>query len=174
MNESAPIMTETETPEVSLASLELELASWRDRHLRLQAEHDNFRKRKNKEVDDNRRHALQGIMESFLPIIDHFELALAAEHDRTAPDWGAGIELIFRQVIELLRGQGLVVLAPAAGEAFEPGPHEAIALEPNPAVAGGRVSRLTRKGYRLRERLLRPAQVVVAAESAPALERADV
>lgn len=173
MNESAPIVMETEAPDAALASMENELDSLKDRHLRLQADYENFRKRKIKEAEESRRYALQGIMEDLLPILDHFELALAPDHDRTAPDWGTGIELIFRQVLDLLRGQGLAAIAPSAGDPFDPGSHEAIAMESTDAVAGGCVSRLTRKGYQLRERLLRPAQVVVAA-STPAEEKANV
>jgi len=78
MSESAPIVTETEAPGAVPASMENELDSLKDRHLRLQADYENFRKRKIKEAEESRRYALQGIMEDLLPILDHFELALAA------------------------------------------------------------------------------------------------
>lgn len=180
MSESAPVTIDA-GPEESAPSpipdLEHELIALKERHLLLQAEFENFRKRKSREADEIRRFALDGILRDLLPILDHFELALDPNHDRTAPDWGTGIELIFRQILDLLKTQGLLEITPNPGDAFDHSLHAAIATERSAIFRAECVTRVTRKGYLLKDRLLRAAQVVIAEaaqETAPIEDPADV
>jgi len=152
--------------------LEKELEALKDKHLRLQAEFENFRKRKAKEAEEVREYAGSKIILEFLPVIDHFELALADSHNRTDPNWWQGIELILKQFIEILRYNGVSEVAPLPGEKFDHSLHEALGEEVDNNFEPETIVRMIRKGYKLKNRLIRPAQVIISAskkESAPVL-----
>lgn len=162
MSESAPAIEGA--AEVSAdEKLSAELAEWKDRHLRLQAEFENFRKRKNKEAEEIRRYAFVPVMELIIPVLDHFDLALDGAHDRTDPKWGEGIEHIARQLGDTLKSLGLQEIMAEKGAALAPTMHDAIARLPADDVEEGRIVATVRKGYRIGERIVRPAQVTVAA-----------
>ncbi|MEK8022792.1 MAG: nucleotide exchange factor GrpE [Candidatus Hydrogenedentota bacterium] len=143
-----------------------ELAELKDRHLRLQAEFENFRKRKIKEADDIRQYAAVNVMENILPVLDHLSLALDPSHDRTDPQWGQGIDLIARQLFESLKLFGLDEIAVARGDKFEHAVHEAVAEEESADVKPGCITMTIRRGYRVKDRVIRHAHVVVAREKA--------
>ncbi len=161
--ESAP---DTSDGPAKIAELAAQNKELRDRHLRLQAEFENFRKRKIRESEEVRAYAAASVLGDVLPVLDHLELALDPAHDRTDPEWSKGIDLIARQLGDALRANGLEEITAAAGEKFDPAWHEAVGEEAADGAPAGSIVRVLRKGFRLRDRLLRAAQVVVARAAA--------
>lgn len=130
-----------------------------DRLARLQAEFENARKRAERERIVDRDYATGKVIEQFLPVVDNFELALTA---KASPEQlRSGVELIVKQMEEILR-QLQVTPIPAVGEPFDPRLHEALGSVDRDDVPDQHVAEEIRRGYRLRERLLRPALVRVA------------
>ena len=142
-----------------LAMLRREVADLRNRSMRTLADFDNFRKRSERERQEARRYALFEPLRDFLDVVDNLDLALASEG--SVEDLKRGVEMILRQMQELLRRHG-VKEVPAAGEPFDPAVHEAVSREEDPAVATPTVSAELRRGYVMHDRLLRPAMVKVA------------
>jgi len=130
-----------------------------DRLARLQAEFENARKRAERERAEFRDYATGSVVEQFLPVVDNFELALKAKG--TAEQLRHGVELIVKQMEEVLR-QLQVNPIPAVGEAFDPRVHEALGSVERDDLPDQHVAEEIRRGYKLRERLLRPAMVRVA------------
>ena len=130
-----------------------------DRLARLQAEFDNARKRAERERAEFRDYATAAVVEKFLPVLDNFELALKS--DGTAHQLRSGVSLIVKQMEEILRQMQVTPVA-AAGEAFDPRFHEALGSVEREDVPDQHVAEEVRRGYRLRDRLLRPALVRVA------------
>jgi molecular chaperone GrpE len=130
-----------------------------DRLARLQAEFENARKREQRERADFRDYATANVVEKFLPVLDNFSLALKAEG--SAEQMRQGVELIIKQMEEVLR-QLDVLPVEAVGAAFDPRVHEALGSEEREDVPDHQVIDEIRRGYRIRERLLRPAMVRVA------------
>ena len=146
--------------EEKLKSVERDLESLKDRHLRSLAEFENLRKRSEREKSDARRVALADLAREFLPVVDSFESALAhATSDDLASDFGQGVLLIHRQLSDLWRKHGLREVETAGG--FDPNHHEAVATEESTEPPNS-VLEVLRKGYTLDDRLIRPALVKVA------------
>jgi molecular chaperone GrpE len=131
----------------------------RDRLARLQAEFENARKRAERERAEFRDYATGNVVEQFLPVLDHFELALKATG--SVEQLRSGVELIVKQMVEVLR-QLQVTAVPAEGEPFDPRVHEALGTVERDDMPDQYVAEEIRRGYRLRDRLLRPAMVRVA------------
>jgi molecular chaperone GrpE len=142
-----------------VARLREEIADLRDRSMRTLADFDNFRKRSERERQDLRRYALLEPMREFLTVMDNLDLALSA--DGSAEDLKRGVEMIHRQMAELLRRFGVQEVK-AVGEPFDPTIHEAVAREESGDVKLPTVTAELRRGYTLHDRLLRPAMVKVA------------
>lgn len=155
--------------------LEEELADLRDRSARTLADFDNYRKRVERERAEDRRYANFEILGSFLTVVDNLERALTS--DGPAEDLKAGVELIHRQIRDLLRSSGVERIA-AVGKEFDPTYHEAVSQHPDPGVAVPTVSQELQAGYIMFDRLLRPATVKVAmpveGESVPAAAGSEV
>jgi molecular chaperone GrpE len=130
-----------------------------DRLARLQAEFENARKRAERERISDRDYATGKVVEQFLPVVDNFELALKSTG--SAHQLRHGVELIVKQMEEILR-QLQVSPIPAVGEPFDPRLHEALGTVDRDDLPDQHVAEEIRRGYRLRERLLRPALVRVA------------
>ena len=130
-----------------------------DRLARLQAEFENARKRAERERIEYRDYAAGSVIQQFLPVVDNFELALKS--NGTAHQLRHGVELIVKQMQEILR-QLQVVPVPTVGEAFDPRVHEALGTVERDDLPDQHVAEEVRRGYKLRERLLRPALVRVA------------
>ena len=146
--------------EEKLKSVERDLETLKDRHLRSLAEFENLRKRSEREKSDARRLALADLAREFLPVVDSFESALAhATSDDLASDFGQGVLLIHRQLSDLWRKHGLREVETAGG--FDPNRHEAVATEESTEPPNS-VLEVLRKGYTLDDRLIRPALVKVA------------
>lgn len=130
-----------------------------DRLTRLQAEFDNYRKREAKERTEYRDYALANTVEQFLPVLDNFQLALKSQG--SAEQLRSGVDLIVRQMEEIIRSLG-VQPVPAVNAVFDPRLHEAIEMVEREDVPDHHVIEEVRRGYTLRDRLLRPAMVRVA------------
>jgi molecular chaperone GrpE len=145
-----------------LAQLKVELEKYKDIALRSVADLDNYRKRMAREKDDAIRYANANFLERLIPILDNFELGLQAA--RAGGSQSAildGMTMVFKQLQDFLTSCGVETID-ATGEHFDPNAHEAIAQEENAEVEEGVVIRQLRKGYRLKDRLIRPANVVVS------------
>ena len=142
------------------AELEADVIKWRELAVRTAADLDNFRKRSAREREDAIRYANQGLLEDLLPVIDNFEMGmLAAAQDKSSMIY-IGMDMVRRQLSDFLSGQGVTEI-PAEGQPFDPNLHEAVSEEAVPASEEGKVLRVHRRGFLLRDRLLRPATVVV-------------
>lgn len=149
-----------ETPE--LASLRDDLSKFRDLYVRSQADLDNFRKRAAREREDATRYANSSLLERLLPILDNFELGLdAARNTPGAETIIQGLGMVQKQLQDFLRESGVEAVE-AVGTTFDPNLHEAIGEEASADVAEGVVLRQLRRGYKLRDRLLRAATVIVS------------
>lgn len=153
-----------EGAESELARCRLELEEAKDRVLRLHADFDNFRKRLNREKEEWTVYSAQGLVEKLLPVLDNFELALATTNSANQETAGilSGVTMIYRQLNEVLTREGLKPIQ-ALGEIFDPQIHEAIMQVPGQkGQADNQVVEELRKGYRFKEKILRPAMVKVA------------
>ncbi len=130
-----------------------------DRLARLQAEFENARKRTERERAEFREFVTGSVVEQFLPVLDNFELALKSA--ATAHQLRSGVSLIVKQMEEILQKMQ-VSAVPTVGEAFDPHIHEALGTVERDDVPDQHVAEEVRRGYRMRERLLRPALVRVA------------
>lgn len=129
-----------------------------DRLARLQAEFENARKRAEKEKADFRDYATGQVVEQFLPVLDNFELALKSTG--TTEQLRQGVELIVKQMEEILRNMQVQPIA-TVGEEFDPRHHEAMGSVEREDLPDQHVAEEVRRGYRIREKLLRPALVRV-------------
>ena len=135
-----------------------------DRLLRKTAEFDNFRKRVERDRKEMIEWAAADVINDLLSIVDDFDRALAAEAPPEAQGYKAGLELISRQLAELLKKRGVSTVE-ALGADFDPHLHQAVAYEEAAGAREGEVIGVLAKGYKLGERLLRPALVKVAKAS---------
>lgn len=152
------------------------LAAERDQYLealqRLKAEFDNFRKRNDRDRQVIAVGATRDVVRDLLPVMDNLERAVQALVDRAEPAAPggegivAGLEMVRGQLAGLLVGHGVEEIS-AAGEAFDPTVHEAIAAIPSPEHSEGTVIEVVEKGYRHSEHVLRPSRVVIAAGEQP-------
>lgn len=146
----------------SLEQIQADLERFRDLALRSQADFENYRKRSIREREEAVRFANMSLVEKLVPVLDSFELGLAAaKGSEGAASIVSGIEMVKRQLEDVLHQFGVEPID-ATGHPFDPNFHEAVAQEPSAEVPEGSVIRQLRKGYRLRERLLRAALVVVS------------
>lgn len=149
------------TSEVSaeLEKVKSERDSLLDRLARAQAEFENARRRAAKEQQEYRDFAISDAIKSLLPVIDSFERALRVKSD--SKDFRSGIELIYKQLQDALAKLGVHAIA-AHGEPFDPHHHEAIEMVESTDVPDHHVLEELQRGYKLKDRLLRPAMVKVA------------
>jgi molecular chaperone GrpE len=135
--------------------------------LRTTADLDNYKKRAARERQDAIKFANESILEKLLPILDNFEMALAAANtpNTSAQSMQEGISMIQQQLKSALATAGLEEID-ATGKPFDPNLHEAISQQETAETPEGHVTLQVRKGYKLRERLLRPASVIVAKKPA--------
>lgn len=144
-----------------IAALQRERDALQDRLLRLAAEFDNYRKRIDRDRREQAEAALAAALEDLLPIIDDLDRALEAPVGSDAEVYRKGVELIHRQMTELLRRRGVTPIE-TAGADFDPRIHQAVMHELSASHRDGEVMAELRRGYMLGDRLLRPALVKVA------------
>ena len=130
--------------------------------LRAQADLDNYRKRSVEEREEARRSANTAILLRVLSVMDDFERAMAlVPDDAVAPGWLEGLELVHKSMSALLESEGVSRIE-AVGSTFDPHESEAILYQESTSASDGEVISVIREGYRQRDRVLRPAQVIVA------------
>ncbi|HEY5792566.1 MAG TPA: nucleotide exchange factor GrpE [Chthoniobacterales bacterium] len=160
LEEETPATPEAAKPPAP--SAEAEIAKYRDLALRSQAELDNFRKRVIREKEDAIRYANLSLLERLLPVVDNFELGLEAAKTATdANSIALGMSMVQKQLLDFLKDSGAEVIA-TEGAPFDPNLHEAVSHQAHATVPDGRIVQQLRKGYKLKDRLLRPATVVVS------------
>ncbi len=147
--------------DASIDELKRERDEYYDRLLRVSAEFDNYRKRNERERREMIERAAAGLIEQLLPIVDDFERAVRAEAGGDVESYREGVALILRQLLDLLARRGVTPIE-ALGADFDPHLHQAVAYEPSPGHRDGEVIEELRRGYKLGDRLLRPAMVKVA------------
>ncbi|MCW5557605.1 MAG: nucleotide exchange factor GrpE [Verrucomicrobiae bacterium] len=158
---------EAPTPSVEeSARLAAELAARQDSLLRLAADFDNFKKRAARERDEARRAGTESVITRLLPVLDNFDMAMAAaaQTTTTLETLRTGVNMIHGQLRSLLGDVG-VTPVDAVGQPFDPSLHDAVSTCASREVPEGHVAQQVRRGYRFGDRLLRPASVVVAAKS---------
>jgi molecular chaperone GrpE len=148
--------------ESELEKVKAERDSLLDRLARAQAEFDNARKRAGKEQQESRDYAIADAIKSLLPVIDSLERALQVKSD--AAELRSGVELIYKQLQAALAKLSVNPIV-AKGEQFDPRLHEAIELVETSDVPDHQVIEELQRGYKLKDRLLRPAMVKVAKNS---------
>jgi len=168
VQEGEVVTNPSEEPVQDAASAELEqLKGERDQLLdrlaRLQAEFDNARKREAKERQDARDYTVSSTVEPFLGVMDNFQLALKS--DGSAEQLRAGVELILKQMEDALRGLNVVPVE-SVGAQFDPRVHEALGSVETKEFPDHQVLEEIRRGYKVREKLLRPALVRIASNPA--------
>ncbi len=166
-DEEKPLNEETlpETAEETQSAEETpadELTKWRDLALRTAAEYDNYRKRCVKDREDFTKYANRSLLEELLPVIDNFEMGMQMAGQDTSSMIYIGMSMVQKQLVDFLEGQGVEPIPTEVGQMFDHNIHEAIMSEPSEQPEGT-ILRVLRKGYNLRGRLLRPANVVTAA-----------
>ena len=165
--ELVPLLLDTVTPE-QFEELKQRAAKadehW-ERMLRATADFDNFRKRAARERQESIRFANEALLEKLIPVMDNFDMALAAAaqsaQGEATQSLQTGINMIYQQFRQALTDSGLEEID-ATGKPFDPNLHEAVSQRDEANVPEGQVVQQLRKGYRLRERLIRPATVIIA------------
>ena len=139
-----------------------------ERLLRTTADFDNFKKRAAREKQEAIKFANEGLLQKLLPVLENLDMALAATQSARPEDGQSlqsGVNMISQQLKNVLAEAGLEELD-ALGKPFDPNLHEALMQKETPDVPEGQVVQQLRKGYKFRDRLLRPAGVVVAKQPA--------
>lgn len=160
--QTAPTAAESQSGESLLGGLQADLERFRDLALRSQADFENYRKRSAREKDEAVKYANFSLLEKLVPIVDNFELGLtAAKGSGESSAIATGMEMVQRQLQDFLTQHGLEPVL-TEGQKFDPNVHEAFMQEESATIEEGMVVRQLRKGYKLKDRLLRPAAVVVS------------
>jgi molecular chaperone GrpE len=152
-----------ESPEKIQEELEearKEAKKFKEEYLRTAAENENLRKRTDREKSEFYQYALSEIIKDFLAVLDNFERALESGDEKNGKSFREGIELIYRQFMDVLRKQGVTPIEIEKNQ-FDPRLHQAFASEESADVTEPEVSEILQKGYMIHKRLLRPSLVKV-------------
>ena len=159
--QASPAFASNADSDDAMAGLQADLDRFRDLALRSQADFDNYKKRAAREKEDAVKYANSSLLQRLVSILDNFELGLAAaKTGGTQSPIYSGMVLVQKQLNDLLEENGLQSIE-AEGQKFDPNLHEAIAHEPSDTPEET-VIRQARRGYRFKDRLLRPARVIVS------------
>ena len=158
---NAAAATEEENEESSVAQLQTDMERFKELAMRSLADLDNYRKRAAREKEDAIKYANAGFLEKLIPILDNFELGLAAAREgNEGSSILSGMEMVLKQLNDFLASTGVQVVE-SLGQPFDPNLHEALGQEESDQPEGIVVRQL-RKGFKLKDRLLRPANVFVS------------
>ncbi len=153
------------TAEKTDAANAVEEADWRDRYLRLAADVENSRKRMKREMANRHEAGVARALIEVLPVLDSFDRSLEAHSaGQDAETWREGFVKIHRQLRGALEKLGMVPVAARQGEDVDPNIHEVMIVQPSDEVEAGKILQTFQVGYKLKERLLRPAKVIVVAQ----------
>lgn len=132
-----------------------------EKYLRLYAEFENYKRRIQKENEINKTYQAQRVLTDILPAIDNIERALQIEgDDETFKSLQKGVQMVHESLINALKDNGLEVIK-TKGEAFDPNIHQAVVQDDNPDFESGEITQELQKGYKLKDRVLRPSMVKV-------------
>lgn len=132
-----------------------------EKYLRLYAEFENYKRRIQKENEINKTYQAQRVLADILPAIDNIERALQIEgDDETFKSLQKGVQMVHESLINALKDNGLEVIK-TEGEAFDPNIHQAVVQDDNPDFESGEITQELQKGYKLKDRVLRPSMVKV-------------
>ncbi len=148
--------------EPTIEQLQADVERFRELAMRTQADFENFRKRNAREREEIIKTANANLLERLLPVIDNFELGLQAAQNEGNKAILMGFEMVARQLQDFLAASGVEVIDAAEGQPFDHNLHDALGTEESDTVPEGHIIRQVRKGYRLKGRLLRPANVFVS------------
>ena len=158
-----PENSDASSEQALLDQLRGDLDRFKDLAMRSAADLENYRKRAAREKEDAMKFANASFLERLVPILDNFELGLAAaKSDTGASAIIAGLDMVSRQLSDFLLASGVEPVNGDPGTPFDPNVHEAIGQEANADIPEGAIIRQLRKGFKLRERLIRPAMVVIS------------
>ena len=163
-DESAEAAANPDTPEVDVAALLAERDDYRNKWARAMADLDNYRRRIQKEMEEDRKYAAIPLLKALLPGLDGLQLTLkAAESSKNADDLITGVQMVVKQFESSLSNVGINPIA-AAGEAFDPHLHEAITQRPSADHPPMTVLDEVERGYTLHDRVVRPTKVIVSSQ----------
>lgn len=147
--------------EAKVLKLEEEVKEAEDKYLRLYAEFENFKKRKNQEIETNNKYKSQSVISSILPSLDNLERALEATEETEATEaLLKGVTMVYEGIQNALKNEGVEVVTPT-GEQFDPNYHQAVMQDSDEDKESGIVLETFQKGYTLKDRVIRPAMVKV-------------
>ena len=159
--EAAGAASEQSETQARLEELSSKLREEQSRYLRLAADFDNFKKRARQERQEIRKYAAATVAEKLLPVLDDIERAMQRVPEGTDESWLHGLRLTLQKLQDVLASVGVEPIE-AVGQPFDPRLHEAIATEESSEHAEGTVVEELRRGYRIRDRVLRPSLVKLA------------
>lgn len=158
-----PENADVSSEQALLDQLRGDLDRFKDLAMRSAADLENYRKRAAREKEDAMKFANAQFLERLVPILDNFELGLsAAKNEPAASAIVAGLDMVSRQLTDFLASSGVEAVNADPGVPFDPNIHEAVGQESSAEIPDGAIVRSLRKGFKLRERLIRPAMVVVS------------
>ena len=160
--EEAGQSPEEHLPEDPISRLERERDEMKAIALRSQADFVNYKRRVEEERWTLARNASNQVISRLLPIVDDLERAVGALPEDAPESWGGGVKLILQNMDALVSAEGVTKFGPAPGDPFDPAEHEAVYHQPTDDQPAGCVLSTFRSGYRSQDRVLRPAQVIVA------------
>lgn len=147
--------------ELKMADLEAKLADEEARYVRLRADYDNLARRNRLDLEAAAKYRAQSLLTELLPVLDNLDRALQVEATtEEAASLYKGVEMVYNQLLAATQKEGLEVIA-AEGESFDPNFHQAVMQEQDSEKEAGTVLRELQKGYKLKDRVLRPAMVSV-------------
>ncbi|WP_018923706.1 nucleotide exchange factor GrpE [Salsuginibacillus kocurii] len=154
------VTTEDEDPTVKL---EEEVEEWKSKAARVQADYENFRRRQQAEKETLSKYRSQKLGESLLPVLDNFERALqSAPEDEASASFVEGMEMVYKQLHQALAEEGIEEVE-AEGAEFDPHQHQAVMQAEDDNYESNQVIEVMQKGYKLKDRVIRPAMVKVNA-----------
>ncbi|MCM2677862.1 nucleotide exchange factor GrpE [Alkalicoccobacillus plakortidis] len=162
--EGQVIEEQEEADEVSVeAAHQAEVAELNNRLLRVQADYDNFRRRSREEKESAAKYRAQGFVEELLPALDNFERALSVNPEgEEATSLAQGLNMVYNQLQEALKKEGVTVIE-TVGETFDPHLHQAVMQVEEEGFESNQIVEELQKGYKLKDRVLRPSMVKVNA-----------
>lgn len=157
---------------IDAAQLAAELAETKDKYVRLQAEWDNYRKRTAAERAAERSRATERLVENLLQVVDDMERAIENSPAEEGDPMLEGIKAVYAKFTDILAREGLTAIAPEGGEAFDIHVHQAVSTVEDASVPEESIAQVYQKGYRMGDKLLRPAMVVTTT-GGPRREKQD-
>lgn len=162
-SEKAEVETETEAAkDEEIAALKSEVEDWKQSYMRKQAEFQNYTKRKDKEAEELRKYASEKVMAKLLDGVDNLERAITASSEsKDFETLVKGVEMTLSQFKNVMQAEGVEALDVKQGDQYDPHIHMAVAVEPNDACGNDQIIDVFQKGYKMKDKIIRPAMVKV-------------